>query len=136
MTALSLIFTLAAIGISETAYLIRERMNHRNPVCVIGGKCLVVLQSKYNRIFLIPNEYLGMAFYLGLAFLASLLVIGVGPLELWERAVEVMLALGVLFFLFFLFLQWKVIKAWCFWCVMAATTTFLMAIIVFFADLA
>ncbi|MBI2444680.1 MAG: hypothetical protein HYV42_05595 [Candidatus Magasanikbacteria bacterium] len=131
MTALSLIFTLAAIGVSETVYLIRTRVAHEQPVCPIGGgSCTVVLESKYNHLLGIRNDFLGLAYYIITASIAGLLVVGVEPLWFWGRALPLLIAGGALFSVFLTYLQGRVIRAWCFWCLMSALTTWLMTLII------
>ncbi len=130
MTSYALLFTLAAIGISETVYLIRKRIASEKPICPIGDNCLLVLNSKYSKIFIIPNDVLGLLFYIIVSFISAFLVIGIGPLALWDFIFKLSVAVGVLLSLFFTYLQWQVIKAWCFWCLMSACTIFLMAIII------
>ena len=129
MSAFFLIFTLAAIGISETVYLIRMRIVAQKPICPIGGDCQIVLTSKWSHIFGVPNDILGLLNYIGVAFLSAFLVIGFGPASLWLLLLKISIALTSLLSLFLIYLQWKVIKAWCFWCVMSACTFWLMGII-------
>ena len=64
-------FALSIIGVSETAYLIRKRMLAEAPVCPIGGGCEMVLTSKYNKIFFVPNDMLGFLSYVIMAFLIA-----------------------------------------------------------------
>ncbi len=135
MTPHALLFTLAAIGISETVYLIRKRLAAERPVCLLGEDCATVLGSAYNRIFVIHNDTAGLIFYIVIALIAAFIVIGIKPLMTWKLAADVLVASGVLFSLFLLYLQWKVIKAWCFWCVMSAMTVFAMAGILLTSDL-
>ena len=131
MTPHALLFTLAAIGISETAYLIRKRTVHERPVCPIGTGCEAVLGSKYNSIFgIIHNDILGLAFYIALSFLTAFLVIGIGPAALWVILIKTLIFIGVVMSSLLIFFQWRVIKAWCFWCLMAAFTVFTMGIII------
>lgn len=78
MTSYALLFTLAAIGISETVYLIRKRIASEKPICPIGGGCFLVLTSKYNKIFFIHNDVLGLLFYAIASFISGFIVIGVG----------------------------------------------------------
>lgn len=130
MTAISLLFTLAAIGISETVYLIRTRVAAEKPFCPIGGGCVVVLTSPYSKIFIIPNDVLGLIMYLGVSVMAALLVIGVAPIPLWSGLLKLGISVATLASLFFSYLQWRVIKAWCFWCVMSALTIWLMGLII------
>ena len=130
MTSFALLFTLSAIGISEMVYLVRTRISAQKPICPIGGDCHVVLTSKWSRIFIVPNDILGLLNYIGIAFLSAFLVIGFGPVSLWFFILKVIITLTSLLSLFFVYLQWKVIKAWCFWCVMSACTFWLMGIII------
>ncbi|MBI2464374.1 hypothetical protein HYV57_05445 [Candidatus Peregrinibacteria bacterium] len=135
MTAFALLFTLSAIGISETAYLIRTRIEHEKPVCPIGESCVLVLNSKYNKIFIIPNDILGLLFYISASFISSFLVIGIGPLMFWELLFKLSVLIGAVLSLVFTYLQWRVIKAWCFWCLMSAFTIWFMGIIILASNL-
>ena len=135
LTPHALIFTLAAIGISETAYLIRKRKKVEAPICPIGGGCATVLSSKYNHIFGVHNDILGLLFYIFFSVVAALIVIGVGNLPLLIQAAKLMIVGGVIMSATLVFLQWKVIKAWCFWCLMSATTIGLIFIIIFSSKL-
>lgn len=135
MTAIALLFTLACIGISESVYLIRKKIAGERPVCVLGEECHRVLESKYNRLFGIPNEIPGLIFNVAIAFVSVFLVIGIGPMMLWKSLAEILIATAVILSLFLIFIQWRVIRVWCFWCLMAAATVFLMAIIVLTAEL-
>lgn len=126
MTAFALLFTLSAIGVSETVYLIRKRIAAELPVCPIGEDCTLVLRSKYSKIFLIPNDVLGLFFYIATSFISGFLVIGIEPLAFWSFIFKLSVAAGALLSLFFTYLQWRVIRAWCFWCLMSACTIWLM----------
>ncbi len=130
MTSFALLFTLAAIGISETVYLIRKRIASEQPICPIGGGCALVLTSRYNKLFIIPNDVLGLLFYIMASFIAGFLVIGVEPLAFWGLVLKLSVAFGALLSLFFTYLQWRVIRAWCFWCLMSAFTIWLMGAII------
>ena len=130
MTAYALLFTLAAIGISETMYLIKKRKGHQEPVCFIGGSCQIVLESKYNKIFGVHNDILGLLFYVFLSVILGLIVIGVEPVEKWTLLSKISIFSAAFFSIYLVFLQKYVIKAWCFWCLMSAITTWLMSLII------
>lgn len=135
LTAHALLFTIAAIGIAEAAYLIRKRIAAERPVCPIGEDCVTVLSSKYNRLFGIHNDLLGFLFYIAFATLVALLVIGTGPKEELLQLAEIMLAGAAGMSLYLIYLQKYVIRAWCFWCLMSAGTIGLMGIIMLTAQL-
>lgn len=126
MSEFALLFTMAAVGISETAYLVRQRMSAERPVCPIGGGCVTVLSSGYNRTFGIHNDLLGMLFYVSMCVIAALVVIGTGPAPILLVLAAANLAAATLMSAYFFFLQWRVIKAWCFWCLMSAATILIM----------
>ncbi len=128
MINFALLFTLSAIGISETVYLIRKRISLQKPICPIGESCLTVLTSKYSTIFLVPNDILGFLTYIAISFMAAFLVIGVPPMFIWSFILDILVVIASLVSLFFTYLQWKVVKAWCFWCLMSAFTIWSMAI--------
>lgn len=130
MTAQALIFTLAIIGIAETAYLIRKKLAKSAPVCIIGQECNKVLESKYNKFLGIPNEVLGLFFYVAVSLLAAFLVIGMGPILWWKRLAEILIFSAAVMSLGLVYIQWRIIKAWCSWCLISAITVFLMAIII------
>ena len=95
MTAYALLFILAAIGISETAYLIQKQIARERPICVIGENCHEVLESKYNKTLGIPNEVIGLLFYVVVAFITAFLVIGIG-LAIWlNLLIETLIFAGV-----------------------------------------
>lgn len=129
MTAFALIFSLAAIGISETVYLIRQRMAAEKPVCPIGGGCHVVLESKYGRLFMVPNDVLGLLAYVVIAVMAAFLVIGVESTPVWSFILTGLVVVASLLSLVLVYLQWRVIRAWCFWCLLSAGTVWLMGLI-------
>ena len=133
MTSEALIFTLSALGISETVYLIKKRLLFQKPVCIVGEDCLKVLESKYNKIFIIPNDVLGLLFYIICSVITAFLVIGVAPLLFWNNMFKILIAFGSLISVYFVYLQFKVIKAWCFWCLMSACTIWLMGITILFS---
>lgn len=130
MTSFALLFTLSAIGISETVYLIRKRIASEKPICPIGEGCATVLTSKYSKMLIIPNDILGLLSYIIISFIAAFLVIGVGPIFLWNFALKILVAVASLMSIFLTYLQWRIIHAWCFWCLMSAFTIWLMGIIV------
>ena len=136
LTPHALLFTLAAIGISESAYLIRKRRAAQQPVCPIGEGCTTVLTSRYNHLFFgIHNDLAGFGMYLVMAVLTALLVVFDQPPEWVPLATMLLLAAATVVSAVLVYLQWRVIRAWCFWCLMSTATIILMDIIVLTAQL-
>ena len=132
MTLYALLFILSAIGISETVYLIRKRKNQERPVCFLGEDCQKVLESKHNKILGIHNDILGLLFYIAISFITVFLLIEMGSQILWIILAKIMILGGLIMSFYLVYLQWRIIKAWCFWCLISTITTFLMAIIILF----
>lgn len=130
MTSFALLFTLSAIGIAETVYLIRSRIASEKPVCVLGQSCSLVLESKYKRLLIIDNDILGLLFYIVCAVISAFLVIGITPTHTWEIVLRILAEIGSLLSVLFTYLQWRVIKAWCFWCLMSAFTIWFIRLII------
>ncbi len=132
MTSLSLIIILAAIGINISIYLIRKRIASEKPVCFIGEDCSAVLDSKYNKLFIIHNDVLGLIGYVFILVLAGLIVIGFGPIALIKTVLAMTIGAAALVSVIFTFIQWRIIKAWCLWCLMSAVISWVMGIVVIF----
>ena len=135
MTPHALLFTLSAIGISETVYLIRSRIAQKTPICILGEECRQVLESNYQKTLGVSNDILGLVFYSAVSLLSAFLVIEIEPVVLWDKIIGVLIFGAALTSLYFIYLQWRVIKAWCFWCLMSAFTIFFMAFIILVSDL-
>lgn len=133
LTLYALLFTIAAIGISEASYLVSKRKADEAPVCPIGEGCETVLKSQYNRVLGIHNDILGLAFYITAAILAGALVIYEPDYNLHSMllgALSLALLGATIMSSIFFYLQWRVLRAWCFWCLMSALTIVIMDIIV------
>jgi uncharacterized membrane protein len=130
MTSLALVFTLSAIGISEVVYLIRTRKSLEKPICPIGGGCVIVLESKYNHTFGIHNDILGLIAYILISLSAAVLVIDVQQARYFALALILLVATASAMSVFLTYVQYKIIKAWCFWCVISAFTIWLMGLII------
>jgi uncharacterized membrane protein len=129
MTIFALLVTLAAIGISETSYLISKRRAHEKPVCMTGESCQIVLHSKYATMFGIGNDVLGLGFYLVITLVSALVFLHTQPTDWWLLALRVLVGAGSVASLFLTYLQARVIRAWCSWCLLSACTIWLMALL-------
>lgn len=129
MVTISMILVLSMIGIGETVYLIRKRLRAERPICIIGDSCTTVLESKYNKLFLIPNDILGLLTYLLIFFLSLFYALQMGSIPLLVFGITGLVGIGCAASVMFSFIQWRFIKVWCFWCLMSAFTLWAMGII-------
>jgi uncharacterized membrane protein len=137
MDPFPILFTLASIGIAETSYLIKKRKAAERPICPMGGGCEIVLTSKYNRLFgAVHNDVLGFLFYKFVAIFLAVLVIdgtwnlfGFTSQEIFTQLtlfLNLLIASATLMSLGLIYIQWRILRAWCFWCLMSAFTIFAM----------
>lgn len=126
---LNLIAFLAIFGILETFYLIKKRTSDKKPVCLIGGDCSTVLYSKYNKTLGIHNDLLGLTFYFVLAVLVNLILFSIVPIYWANILLGILIVVGSIFSVVFTYIQWRIIKSWCFWCLMSAFTNWAILIV-------
>ena len=136
MTSFHFLLILAVIGLAETTYLILKRVREERPICPIGNDCHTVLTSKYNRLFGIHNDILGLGFYLLILALSVIGAFGdsamIGMSEKEFRSLVLLVLLGGSIFSFSLvMIQWRWVKAWCFWCLSSSVNIWLMTLLVF-----
>jgi len=115
----------AFAGLLISLKVLAERSNINKPVsCPIGMKCDDVIRSKYNRMFGVPNEYLGVIYY-SVIFAGY----GIGALSgyvLVETVDVILVLMTVGAFLFSLYLtgiQAFILRAFCSWCLASAFVT-------------
>ncbi|HVW67202.1 MAG TPA: vitamin K epoxide reductase family protein [Candidatus Peribacteraceae bacterium] len=126
------IFLLGVIGLGESLYLVTTRLRNEKPVCIAGESCHVVLRSKYSRLFgFAHNDELGVLFYICILILSALSMTAIEPGYLWMDGLRIAAALGAIMSLILTFIQWKILKNWCFWCLLSAATNWsIVALIV------
>jgi len=118
-----LIFSLIILGILNAAYLYWQHYQHRRHnramACPLGGKCEEVVGSKYGAVLGVPNDLLGIAFYLGLSALMIFNLTLILPLVMPKLILLAALA-SLVFTTYLLFVQAFILKKWCAWCLISA----------------
>lgn len=112
------LIVLGLLGIVNTVYLIWKSRIKEPLVCPIGQDCNKVLDSKWNKIFFIKNDLLGLLFYIGIVGGAVLLLFDFD--EIIKTILIFASGIAVLFSIFLVFIQAKVIKNYCFYCLISA----------------
>ena len=117
----------ALVGLADAAYLTVEHMSGRSVRCMIVSGCDEVLQSSYATVAGgVPVAAVGLAAYFTVFSLATLAAFGYdGARKLLTPLVAVMF----LATLWFLYLQAFVIKAFCTYCLISATVTTVLALL-------
>lgn len=120
-----IIFILSLAGFAEALYLNYECRKKRAPVCLIGNQCSIVWDSPYSKTFGVSNEVLGLIYYAVVAGVEWMIFLGNASLQ--TMTVELVILLGgTVMSFYFMFVQWRLIKAWCFWCTLSAVIVWLM----------
>lgn len=123
------LIVLAILGIFDSGYLIKKRVKKQPLSCPINGGCKKVVESKWNAIFLIKNDLLGLFYYILILFLALYLFF---ISEKMLFLTQIISGASLLFSLVLVFIQAKIIKEYCFYCLISAFINLLIFVNVFF----
>ena len=131
MTSLNIIFGLSIFGIIKTLYLIVERWQNKMPYCPVGFQCKLVLESKYNHLFFIRNDIVGLVGYLVIAATSLMLILHLGPTAIVQDILIGSIAFGVAVSLVLIYIQKYILHAWCFICLVSAINMVVMTGVLF-----
>ena len=123
------LIVLAILGIFDSGYLIKKRVKKQPLTCPINGGCEKVVESKWNAIFFIKNDFLGLFYYILILFLVLYLFFISEKLLFITKIVS---GASLLFSLFLVFIQAKIIKEYCFYCLISALINLLIFVNVLF----
>lgn len=132
MNALITILSLSTFGIVTTLYLIWKKWHHEMPYCPDGFRCKLVLESKYNHLFGIRNDFVGLMGYVMIATTSLLLIHGLGDTALLREILISSIAFGTVVSVVLIYIQKYILHAWCFICVISAINMGIMAILLIF----
>ncbi len=118
----------ALVGLTDAVYLTVEHLSGQSVRCMVVSGCDEVLQSRYATVAAgVPVAAVGALAYFTAFSLATLAAFGYdGARKLLAPLVAVMF----LATLWFLYLQAFVIKAFCTYCLISATVTTVLALLV------
>lgn len=121
------------LGLAASFYIFIKKSKKQPLTCHIDhGGCNVVVNSKYSRMFGVPNEAIGLLYYGGVVILGLLELAGVRLLSI---PLFLLLFLGVaagsaLFSLVLIFVQAFVLKSWCEYCLVSAVSSIAIFLLV------
>ncbi len=123
------LIVLAILGIFDSGYIIKKRVKKQPLSCPIDGGCEKVVESKWNAIFFIKNDVLGLFYYILILFLVLYSFFISDKLLILTKLLS---GASLLFSLVLVFIQAKIIKEYCFYCLISALINLLIFINVFF----
>lgn len=122
---IALLIILGFIGLINSIYLFWHSFKKQPLVCPINKyDCNVVVQSKYNSIFGIKNEILGIVFYLFV--IISALIIFYTPSFVIKIFLTIVTFFALGFSVYLLYVQKYLLKNYCFYCIISALVSFLI----------
>jgi uncharacterized membrane protein len=124
-----LIIILALVGFVDAGYLTWGYYSGSQIKCSILEGCNTVLNSEYSTFWnSIPNSLLGMIYYGSIIFLLTVYLSE--GLRMALQIATLVVAMGIGFSAYFVYLQLFVIQAICIYCMVSATATALLGILV------
>ena len=118
---------LALVGLCDAIYLTVEHLNGATLQCTITHGCAEVLGSRYATVGGLPLAAFGAAAYFTAFSLATLAAFGYASAR---GLLAALVALMFLFTLWLLYLQAFVLHAFCQYCLLSASVTTLLLIVV------
>lgn len=125
---LLIISLLSLAGTILSLYLLYKKRSGQKMVCIVGDDCSKVLESKYNKTFGVPNELLGVLYYLFVFVLATTSQIIFLPDIFFNLLIISGIGAG-LFSIFLVYLQIFVIRELCEYCMASAAFSIAIAIL-------
>jgi len=119
-------FIAGIVGLVTALYIFYKKNKKAPLMCPRRSDCTSVVTGKYSTIFGVPNDVLGVAYYLSFSIIFGLLLTGAAIPLLFIKLIA---AIGVLFTIYLVAVQAFVIRIWCLWCLVSAVC----AVILFFA---
>jgi len=112
-----LLIVVSLLGIVNAGYLTWKHYRKQPLVCPLNERCEIVTESKWAHMFGIRNEVIGIFYYLS-ALLITIYVFFFNP------SVKIFFIFGsglaLLFSIFLIYIQARVIKSFCFYCIISA----------------
>lgn len=123
---MTLLTTLAVVGLFDSWYIFYKKQRKEKLVCFVGQDCNEVVNSKYSHVYNVPNEVLGILFYLSVLGFVGL--VALGTTELHGISIPLILHavafVALLLSIYLTAIQAFVLKAWCEYCLVASFANF------------
>ena len=117
---------LAILGLVDTLYLVYQHYKKKPLICPVDHDCSVVTESKWNKIFFVRNDILGLLFYIGLLVAILITIFSPNLIPNLYLLITIATGLGLLGSIFLVYIQLYVIKDYCFYCMVSAIINLLL----------
>lgn len=120
------ILIISLIGFADATYLTIEHYQNKIPPCTTSG-CETVLTSQYSEVFGVPVSLFGSVYYLVIAILVIAYLDT--KKEIMIRLPMLLSVLGFISSLWFVFVMAFLIKSYCQYCLVSASTSTIIFLI-------
>ncbi len=129
-----LIIIFGIAGFLVARFIGKKKEKKKKLICPMRANCDTVVNSRYSKLFGIPLERLGMAYYTIIAITHGIHI--AFPALFSPETILALLILSTAAFLFSLYLihiQMFIIRQWCSWCLLSAFFCLSIFCITFFS---
>lgn len=123
----------AVIGLIASLYIYRKKQKKEKMVCPRTASCDTVVHSTFATSFGIPNDVLGIAYYvvIGALYAVTFAIPSLmNPLLQWVIVIGT--AGGVLFSVYLVAVQLLRLHTWCAWCMLSAFANVVLLVALFY----
>ena len=121
------------IGLFVSLYIYRKKRAQKPLMCPRSAPCDTIVNSAYATTFGIPNELLGIGYYVTVGVLHALaLSYPILVTGFFLFVLVIATSIGVILSVYFVALQAFVLRAWCLWCLGSAFANALLLVAVCF----
>ena len=123
---------LALLGLLVARYIFKHKRSPAGTpfICPLHLDCDAVVNSKYGKTFGVHNEIGGMLYYGYIFILYFTSVISTAEIPSYLFTIANLATLGAfLFSLYLVFIMWRVLRAWCSWCISSAILSTTIALL-------
>lgn len=118
------LIVLSIIGIINAGAITNKRLKKQKLVCPINDDCEKVVSSKWSRMFLVKNDILGIFYYIFMLIITLYFFFT----ESIIAGTKIISGLALIFSIFLVFVQAKILKEYCFYCLVASFINLLIFI--------
>ena len=119
---------LCIVGLFNALYLTYKHYQKKPLLCPMNHKCEVVTESKWSELFGVRNEVIGVIFFCSLLLGMTGVLFFPAYAEGIILFIRISCAGSLLFSLFLVFVQFKIIKEYCFYCLLSTVIVLLLVV--------
>ncbi len=127
---LAFLIVLTILGIVNASYLVFSSYRKKPLICLINHQCNEVVKSKWSKIFHVPNDLLGLLFYIFLLSGIFITIITQKYIEIISLVILIATSLALLFSIYLTVIQLFFLRKRCFYCFISALINLFIFLII------